>query len=483
MIDTIETHRKTSSFWLSARANAVSPADAVAGVRSRTNVFIHGAAATPTPLIEALAARRDLEDVRLYHLHTAGPGAVRRAGPRAASSSRTRSSSAPRCARPSPPAGPTSCRSSSRTSRRSSRAASSSSTPRCCSSRRPTSTGCAPSAPRPTPPRPRPTPPGIVIAEINEQMPRTHGNNVVPFSRINAFIATDRPLHEHKAEPRDPDRGAHRRDRRRRWSRTARPCRWASAASPTPCWPACGDKHDLGVHTEMFSDRVIDLVESGAVTNRSRRCGQGRIVTSFINGTRRALRLRRRQPAGRVLPLRLDERHLDHPPEPEGGRDQLGHPDRPDRAGLRRLDRPPDLLGHRRPDGLHPRGGAVAGRQAHHRAARRRPAAGKVSRIVTQLEPGAGVVTTRGHVHWVVTEYGAVNLHGRSLRERGEALISIAHPDFRAELRQGALSGQAFPGGRLAGRAPRGAPPRNAQPIPKCAQWPLERGAILTHGP
>ena len=61
-------------------------------------------------------------------------------------------------------------------------------------------------------------------------------------------------------------------------------------------------------------------------------------------------------------------------------------------------------------------------------------AGGKVSRIVPELKPGAGVVTTRGHVHWVVTEYGAVNLHGKTLRERGEALISIAHPDFRAEL-------------------------------------------------
>jgi acyl-CoA hydrolase len=59
---------------------------------------------------------------------------------------------------------------------------------------------------------------------------------------------------------------------------------------------------------------------------------------------------------------------------------------------------------------------------------------GKVSRIVSELNPGAGVVTTRGHVHWIVTEYGAVNLHGMTLRERGEALISISHPDFRAEL-------------------------------------------------
>jgi acyl-CoA hydrolase len=59
-----------------------------------------------------------------------------------------------------------------------------------------------------------------------------------------------------------------------------------------------------------------------------------------------------------------------------------------------------------------------------------------MSRIVASLKPGAGVVTTRGHVHWIVTEYGAVNLHGASIRQRGEMLISIAHPDFRAELRK-----------------------------------------------
>jgi 4-hydroxybutyrate CoA-transferase len=61
---------------------------------------------------------------------------------------------------------------------------------------------------------------------------------------------------------------------------------------------------------------------------------------------------------------------------------------------------------------------------------------GTVSRITAQLQPGAGVVTTRGHVHWVVTEYGARNLHGLTIRERGEALISLAHPDARGELRR-----------------------------------------------
>jgi len=72
-------------------------------------------------------------------------------------------------------------------------------------------------------------------------------------------------------------------------------------------------------------------------------------------------------------------------------------------------------------------------------------AGGRISRLVVQLNPGAGVVTTRGHVHWVTTEYGAVKLHGKSLRGRADALISIAHPDFRAELRRDLAQVRYFP--------------------------------------
>lgn len=73
-------------------------------------------------------------------------------------------------------------------------------------------------------------------------------------------------------------------------------------------------------------------------------------------------------------------------------------------------------------------------------------AGGKLSRLVVALNAGAGVVTTRGHVHWIVTEYGAVNLHGKTLRERGEALISFAHPDFRAELQCDLANARTFSG-------------------------------------
>jgi acyl-CoA hydrolase len=77
-------------------------------------------------------------------------------------------------------------------------------------------------------------------------------------------------------------------------------------------------------------------------------------------------------------------------------------------------------------------------------------AGGKISRLVVELNAGAGVVTTRGHVHWVVTEYGAVNLRGLSLRERAEALISIAHPEFRPGLRRDIVRARTFPAARAA---------------------------------
>ena len=107
--------------------------------------------------------------------------------------------------------------------------------------------------------------------------------------------------------------------------------------------------------------------------------------------------------------------------------------DRPDRAGLRRLDRHPLLLGRRRADGLHARGRAGRSGPSHHRPAVT-AGGGTVSRIVPILAPGAGVVTSRAHVRTVVTEYGVADLFGRSIRERVAALVAIAHPDVRDEL-------------------------------------------------
>ena len=195
-----------------------------------------------------------------------------------------------------------------------------------------------------------------------------------------------------------------------------------------------GDKHDLGIHTEMFSDGVVPLAEAGVITNRYKALHPGRTVTSFINGTRRLYDFVDDNPLVEFHPC-----------------------DRTNDVALVRMnDRVVainsaieiDLTGQVCADSIgHTIFSGIGGQMDFIRGAALSPGGkpiialpslamgGRVSRIVPQLTPGAGVVTTRGHVHWVITEYGAVNLHGKTLRERGEELISIAHPDFRAELR------------------------------------------------
>jgi acyl-CoA hydrolase len=194
-------------------------------------------------------------------------------------------------------------------------------------------------------------------------------------------------------------------------------------------------KHDLGVHTEMFSDGVVDLVEAGVVTNRRKQLHPGRIVTSFVLGT------------ARTYDFVNDNAFVEFHP--------CDHTN--DTARIRKNDNVvalnsaleidlsgqicADSIGFRIYSGIGGqmdfiRGSALSKGGKPIIALPSTAARGTVSRIVPALKPGSGVVTTRGHVHWIVTEYGAVNLFGLPLRKRAEALISIAHPDFRRELQQ-----------------------------------------------
>jgi acyl-CoA hydrolase len=185
----------------------------------------------------------------------------------------------------------------------------------------------------------------------------------------------------------------------------------------------------------MFSDRIVDLVDAGAITNRFKEVGRGRILTSFVNGSQRLFDFVHDNPLVHFYPCDWTN----------------------DTAVIRRNPKVVainsaiqiDLTGQVCADSIGDRiYSGIGGQMDFIRGAALSPGGkpiialpsramgGKVSRIMPQLTPGAGVVTTRGHVHWVITEYGAVNLHGKTLRERGEALISIAHPDFRSELRR-----------------------------------------------
>ena len=418
----------SNSGWV---GRAVSAADAVSLLHSGMRVFVHGACATPTPLLEAMVRRTDLDDVRLYHLHLAGPtpfaepeysgrfrsisfftGAAQRKPIEEARADFIpiflsdipwlfQSRQIPLDAallQLSPPDAHGWC--SLGTSVDAARAAADTAK--------------------------------IIIAEINVQMPRTHGAALVPFDRVSAFVRTDRPLVEHPPETVTEMHG--------RIGQfiadmveDGATLQLGIGAIPDAVLARLGGKRDLGIHTEMFSDGVVDLYATGAITNRLKAVHPNRIVTSFVSGTRRLFDFVRDNPAVEFHPC-----------------------DRTNDTGLlRKLDRLvavnsaieidltgqvcADSIGHRIFSGIGGqmdfiRGAALSRGGKPIIALPSTAAGGTVSRIVPVLNPGAGVVTTRGHVHWVVTEYGAVNLHGRTLRERGEALISIAHPDFRAEL-------------------------------------------------
>lgn len=416
--------------WVSSGS---SPAAAVAPIRSGMTVFVHGAAATPTPLLEALAARTDLEGVTVYHLHTDGsaphcaPGTEGRFRavslftgaplrpavadgradfvpiflsdvPPLFASGRVRLDAA--LLHLSPPDRHGLC--TLGTSVDTARAA-------------------ADTAP-------------LLIAEINPRMPRTHGHTAVPLARLAAYTVTDRPLHERR--PSAPTPVECRIGELVAGLVPDRACLQVGIGGIPDCVLArLRDKRDLGVHTEMFSDGLVDLVAAGAVTNRFKAVHPGRIVTSFVTGTRKVFDFVDDNPLVEFHPC-----------------DRTN-----DTALIRKNDRAvavnsavevdltgqvcADSIGHRIYSGIggqmdFVRGAALSRDGMPIIALPATAKGGTVSRIVPELAPGAGVVTTRGHVRWVVTEYGAVDLHGKSLRERGALLASIAHPDFRAELRR-----------------------------------------------
>lgn len=414
-------------------ARATSAADALASLRSGARIFLHGAAATPTPLVEALAARRDLSDVTVYHLHTTGTAPLftpavtawlRSVSFFVGADARTavaegRADFVPvflsdipglftsgalaldvALIQVSPPDRHGQC-----------------------------SLGTSCDVARAAVDRA-----AVVIAEINHRMPRTLGNTLVPLSRITAFVETDRPLARHDPEPPTPviDRIG---ELVAALVEDGATLQTGIGAIPDAVLARLGDHHELGVHTEMFSDGMVPLMQHGVITNRGKGVHPGRTVTSFVMGT-----------------PRLYEFVDDNPAVEFHGCDRTN-----DTALIRKNPKVTainsalaidlsgqvcaDSLGHTIYSGIGGqmdflRGAALSVGGKPIIALPSTAAGGKVSRIAAELTAGAGVVTTRGHVHWVVTEHGARNLHGLSLRARGEALIDLAHPDHRGELRQ-----------------------------------------------
>jgi acyl-CoA hydrolase len=275
-----------------------------------------------------------------------------------------------------------------------------------------------------------------VIAQINRKMPRTHGDGLIHIKEIDFAVEVDDDLPEIPFI-----------DLTEQEMAIGRNCaaliedgatlQMGIGAIPNAVLKALDNHKNLGVHTEMFSDGLIPLIESGVVSNDRKRIHPGKVVSSFVMGTRRLYDFIDDNPEI-VL---LDVAYVNDP------------------AVIRRNPQVTainsaievDLTGQVCADSIGTRVYSGVGGQMDFIRGASLSVGGKPvialpsvtakgeSKIIAFLKEGAGVVTTRAHVHFVVTEYGVANLYGKTLRQRARALIDIAHPNHREELEKQAF--------------------------------------------
>lgn len=275
---------------------------------------------------------------------------------------------------------------------------------------------------------------GRIIAEINPRMPRTLGDSFIHVSQLDQIVEVDYPLPEVPMGSDDPTEqmiGQHVAG----LIEDGATLQMGIGAIPDGVLRCLreGGARELGIHTEMFADGVIDLVERGIVTNARKTIHRGKIVAAFLLGSQRLYSF--------VDNNRLVEMHtVDYTNDP------YVIAQNPRMTAINSAIEV-DLTGQVCADSIgHQLYSGVGGQLDFIRGAARSPG-GKpiialpstaqhesVSRVVDELRPGAGVVTTRNDVHYVVTEYGVAYLYGKTLRQRAQAMIDIAHPKFRDEL-------------------------------------------------
>ncbi|MGD8821772.1 MAG: acetyl-CoA hydrolase/transferase C-terminal domain-containing protein [Anaerolineales bacterium] len=275
----------------------------------------------------------------------------------------------------------------------------------------------------------------VVIAEVNERMPRTLGDSFIHFSKIDYAVPVDYSLAElamGDTTELSMKIGAHIAD----LIEDGSTMQMGIGAIPDSVLNFLGDKKDLGVHTELFSDGVMDLVQTGVINNEKKTLHTGKIVAGFIIGTNRLYDFVDDNPIVELHPT-------------EYVNDPFVIAQNSKMISINSAIEV-DLTGQVCADSIGPRLYSGVGGQLDFVYGASRSKGGKpiialpstatmkdgtvISRIVTMLKPGAGVVTTRNHVHYVATEYGVAHLYGKSIRQRARALIDIAHPDFQEQL-------------------------------------------------
>jgi acyl-CoA hydrolase len=283
----------------------------------------------------------------------------------------------------------------------------------------------------------------VVIAVVNEQMPRTLGDCFIPAHKLTAVVETSHALPELSIEPPSAthasigqlvaslvEDGA--------------TLQLGIGAIPDSVVAALAGKRDLGVHTEMVSDRVMDAIESGVITGARKTLHPGKVVATFAMGSRALYDYLDNNPLFEMRPA-----------------DYTNNPfiiAQNDKMVAINSAIEVDITGQVCAESMGKRifsgfggqldfirGAAMSKGGVPIIALASTAARGKVSRIVPVLQAGAGVVTTRADVHYVVTEFGIAQLYGKTLRQRVRELMDVAHPDFRAALEQEAWERKILP--------------------------------------
>jgi len=272
----------------------------------------------------------------------------------------------------------------------------------------------------------------LVIAQVNPKMPRTLGDSPVHSSKFHAMVW-------HEAELPSVDYGSKINDTIQKIGENVAgliedgsTLQAGIGAIPDAVLSCLGNHKDLGVHTEMFSDGVVPLIQSGVINNEKKKVLRGKTVTSFVAGTKKVYDFVNDNPSMSFMNVSLvnDSGTIRQNPKVVAINSAIEV----------------DLTGQICSDSIGTYQYSGIGGQMDFMRGAALSEGGKpiiaipsvtnkgISRITPFLKEGAGVVTTRGHAHYIVTEYGVVNLYGKNLEQRSKLLISIAHPDHRETL-------------------------------------------------
>lgn len=271
----------------------------------------------------------------------------------------------------------------------------------------------------------------IKIAQVNPQMPRTHGDGLIHFSQFNALVHVDAPLPQSNAGQATEEELAIAKHISE-LIEDGSTLQMGIGSIPDAVTRHLRDRKNLGIHSEMWSDGALKLIEAGVVTNSFKKVHPGKSVSTFLLGSRKLYDFVDDNPS--VIQLEAD--YVNNPltiarnPKVVAINSaveiDLSGQICADSVGSKIISGVGGQMDFIRGAALSPGGKPIIAMTSQTRTGK--------SKIVATLNPGAGVVTTRAHVHYVVTEFGVANLYGRTLGQRAKDLIKISHPDHQDEL-------------------------------------------------